>query len=254
MIRIFALSDLHVDYAENLRWVEELSHWDYQDDILLLAGDVSHDPRLLAGTLTNLRRRFQAVLFVPGNHDLWVHNQPDPQTSWDKFLELRHLAEECGASTRPLTVAQTCCIPLFSWYDYSFGEPTEDLRRLWMDFRACRWPGEWKENDIASHFYALNPQPAPASPVRVITCSHFLPRIDLVPSFVPPRHRALDPVLGSSQLEQQLRAHGSVLHVYGHSHINRTVSLNGVTYVNNALGYPQEQMSTAKEMHCIDQL
>ena len=30
--------------------------------------------------------------------------------------------------------------PLLGWYDYSFGEPSEALRDMWMDFRACRWP------------------------------------------------------------------------------------------------------------------
>jgi len=42
-VRIFALSDIHVDYPENMAWVRALSAQDYVHDTLLLAGDVSHD-------------------------------------------------------------------------------------------------------------------------------------------------------------------------------------------------------------------
>jgi hypothetical protein len=89
---------------------------------------------------------------------------------------------------------------------------------------------------------------------KVITFSHFLPRIDLVPSYVSSRHRLLDPVLGSTRLEQQLRQLGSSIHVYGHSHINRRVNLGGVTYLNNALGYPGEERITKRQLLRIDEL
>ena len=41
-MRVFALSDIHVDYLENLNWILQLSADEYQQDILVLAGDVSH--------------------------------------------------------------------------------------------------------------------------------------------------------------------------------------------------------------------
>jgi hypothetical protein len=83
---------------------------------------------------------------------------------------------------------------------------------------------------------------------RVVTFSHFLPRIDLIPFFVLRAMRHLDPVLGSTGIESQLRMLGSGLHVYGHSHINRRVRLEGVTYINNAFGYPQESAIAARRL------
>ena len=41
-MRIFTISDLHIDYSENQRWVEGISTFDYQEDILILAGDITH--------------------------------------------------------------------------------------------------------------------------------------------------------------------------------------------------------------------
>ena len=40
--RIFAISDLHVDFAVNLEQVESLSRSDYRRDTLIVAGDASH--------------------------------------------------------------------------------------------------------------------------------------------------------------------------------------------------------------------
>jgi predicted phosphodiesterase len=72
-----------------------------------------------------------------------------------------------------------------------------------------------------------------------------------MPSFIPPESRILYPVLGSNLIETRLRAMSSSLHVYGHSHVNRNVVIDGVNYVNNALGYPAETRISARRLQCI---
>lgn len=252
-MRVFAVSDIHVDYDLNLKWVQGLSRSDHRDDVLILAGDVSHRPALLGAALEALARCFRRVLFVPGNHDLWVLGEPAGTTSLQKFAQVVRSVEEHGASMAPERIGSVQFIPLLGWYDWSFGEPGESLRDMWMDFRACRWPVGWEAGEVARHFEGLNAPPGRPGPgvTQVISFSHFLPRIDLVPSFVPRKHRVLDPVLGSTRLEDQLRALRPDIHVYGHSHINRAVSLGGVRYVNNALGYPQEDAIASRRLACI---
>ena len=65
---------------------------------------------------------------------------------------------------------------------------------------------------------------------------------------MPSKHRVLDPVLGSTRLEEQLRRLAPDIHVYGHSHINRNVRIDGIRYINNALGYPQESAIAARRL------
>ena len=72
-MRIYALSDIHVDHPENAAWLENLSRDDYQEDILILAGDITDVPSLLEQSFEKFLNRFARVLYVPGNHDLWVH-------------------------------------------------------------------------------------------------------------------------------------------------------------------------------------
>jgi hypothetical protein len=141
-------------------------------------------------------------------------------------------------------------VPLFAWYDYSFGPPSDELQSRWADYRECRWPSGAMSPDVSRHFLSLNDVEIRSDGV-VITFSHFLPRIDLMPDTVPARMHYLYPVLGTTALDAQLRRAGSSIHVYGHSHLNRDIALEGTRYVNNAFGYPHEGHIAAKRLHCI---
>lgn len=248
-MRVFAVSDIHIDYSANQEWISQLSRSDYREDVLILAGDVSDKFAKLEWCLQNLVARFKQVLFVPGNHDLWVFRDGLPHNSFEKFALIAQLVRDSGASMQAWQHGSVNIVPLQSWYDYSFGEPGEILLEAWMDFRACRWPQQETAQQICAHFLQTNlPLPAIAPSQHVITFSHFLPRIDVMPSFIPQDKRYLYPVLGSSLIDLQLRQLGSKMHVYGHSHVNRQVSLDGVVYINNAFAYPNETRIAAKQL------
>jgi len=255
-MRVFAVSDLHVDYGANARWVENLSTADYTQDLLILAGDITDIIGSLEWCLGVLAARFHKVLFVPGNHDLWVNRDSVPGNSLEKLEKVTALAAAAGVSMTPLHSRGLSIYPLLGWYAYSFGEPSRRLKALWADYRACRWPEGFDDPAVARHMVSLNeahlPHGAhhptvPAGP-KVITFSHFVPRADIVPTSKR-LGRFLHPILGSEQLDLQLRRCHSSLHVFGHHHINRSVQIDGVTYINNALGYPGEQ--TGKSLLCV---
>jgi len=250
-MRIFALSDIHIDYDVHAKWIANLSCDDYQDDVLILAGDVTDARPLLDWCLSTLVKRFYKVLFVPGNHDLWVMREDREKNSMQKFEDICALVESSGAWMQVFRERGISVIPVLGWYDYSFGEPSEELKSIWMDYRACRWPSGFTEKDVAAHFGALNSKHDSVAGEKVITYSHFLPRIDLMPGFIPGAKKLLYPVLGSAQLDRQLRQFNSNIHVYGHSHLNRQVEIDGVLYINNALGYPNETWITSKSLMCI---
>ncbi|MCY6381221.1 metallophosphoesterase [Hoeflea prorocentri] len=250
-MRIFATSDLHVDYRENGRWVSDLSTTDFTDDVLILAGDISDSLERIERTLTALAARFKRVLYVPGNHDLWVLRDKGISDSFEKFGFVRDVINNSGATSEPFHGAKTSIIPLLGWYDFSFGEPSDELKRRWMDFRACRWPDDARNSDVTAHFIKMNEPVPDRSRPFVITFSHFMPRIDLIPSFAPPKSRMLLPILGTGLIDEQIRRAGASLHVYGHSHVNRRAVRDGVVYINNAFGYPSEGRFTAKKLLCI---
>lgn len=250
-MRIFAVSDIHIDYDVNAKWVSEMSVADYRDDVLILAGDVTDSLELLEWCFNALAARFRRVAFVPGNHELWVTRYDADKTSLQKFDEVLKTAAARGVSTQAFVEEDVAIVPLFGWYDGSFGEPSRDIRMAWVDFRACRWPEGFQSRDVGVHFDKINDAIAVPRAEKVITFSHFLPRIDVMPARIPREKRIIYPVLGTTLLDRQLRRLGSHTHIYGHSHVNRNVEIDGVTYINNAFGYPQETRIAKKELVCI---
>lgn len=249
-MRVFAVSDIHYDYDSNRRWVEGLSKWECQDDTLILAGDISHREGQLKHCLEQLCGRFRKVLFIPGNHDLWV-TEDEFEDSLQKLDQVEKWVREEGATTAPFTLGDLSIVPLYSWYDFTFGQPASQLRDAWMDFRLCRWPQEMNAESINEVLLGKNQERLALRNRQVISFSHFLPRIDVMPSYIPAKYRVIYPVLGSSLLDYQIRQIGSCIHVYGHSHVNTQVSIDGVEYINNAYGTPAESRHTRKKLICI---
>lgn len=249
-MKIFALSDLHIDYAANRAWVEGLSESAHRGDVLILAGDLSDSQPLLEWCFDALARRFRKVLYVPGNHDLWVLRDRPGLLSTGKLELLRALASEHGVSMTPFHCGALSIVPLFSWYDDSFGVPTAVLREHWMDYRACRWPTGLDVDCINAYFLGMNGAALQVRNRTVVSFSHFVPRADLLPKSTPTAQLLL-PVMGSAGLEAQIRRLMPAIHVYGHSHRNVDAVREGICYINRTFGYPNEQDGTVPALHCI---
>ncbi len=249
-MRCFCISDIHVDYEENAAWIASLSCFDYRDDILIVAGDLTDNVQLLEKSLRQLADRFNKVLFVPGNHDLWVVRSKQ-RTSFEKFDLIRRIASDIGIIMEPYHSGSLTVVPLLGWYDYSFGVPSVEHQERWMDYRACLWPEGYNESEITRYFTEKNIQHLDLKNETLISFSHFLPRIDLMPAYIPHNKRMLYPILGSSILDRQVQRLKPNIHIYGHSHVNRKVRLDDISYINNAFGYPQETRITTKKLMCI---
>ncbi len=249
-MRVFAVSDIHIDYDENFEWFNNLSLSDYKEDILILAGDVSDRIPLFVKGLEILRRRFARVLYTPGNHDLWIR-QNSAKDSLEKFHLVRKIAGDHGIQLEPYQSDALAIIPLMAWYDYSFGTPSRELQTMWMDFKTCKWPEDFDQGRITRHFLAMNESLLTISSPFTITFSHFLPRIDVMPRYIPAFRRQLYPVLGTSLLDRQIEKLDSRVHIYGHSHVNNRVHKNNRLYLNNAFGYPHETMITSKRLALV---
>lgn len=250
-MRVFALSDLHADYPENLAWILDLSSEDYRSDVLVLAGDVTDDLAILQQVFRSLVAKFRAVLFVPGNHELWVHNDT-VNCSLEKFELIAQLCRDEGVRQARYDCGEVSFVPLYSWYDFSFGQPDRHLRRAWRDFKACAWPSYLEDSAAVNrYFLAMNEANLAIRNSTVISFSHFLPRIDVMPARIPHDRRRVYPVLGSVRLGEQVKQLQPAIHIYGHSHVNQSIELDNIRYVNNAFAYPKEGRIARKRLHCV---
>ena len=239
--RIFAASDLHTDFVENWNSLLKLSSRNYLSDAIIVAGDIADDLKVITKTLRLLQTKFSKVFYVPGNHELWIRNG-EYRHSIEKFSQILAVCDDLGVYARPAKVGDHWIVPLFSWYEPDYcDDSSADVSELegWADFYFCKWPSEIES--VSDYFLKLNEPNIRHYDGPVITLSHFLPRRELLPPASKLSFKGLPLVAGSLTIDRQIRLLNSVLHVFGHSHINCDQEIEGVRYVHNAFGYPMEK-------------
>lgn len=242
-MRVFAVSDIHTDFRGNMLWLQDFVAWagaQFLNDACIIAGDISHDMDIIEATLRLFSEAFGYVFHICGNHELWVIPKTDTvKHGYHKMVAVQELCQRLGvychpvifedaASNRPLVVA-----PLLTWYEPQFCGRTTRAAMEGFDM-ACRWPEE--DVDITSFTLSCNPihelnQMVNLKSCRVATFSHFIPRTELF--FGWP---ALREVMGSTRIDQQVRQLSSQVHVFGHSHMDVDRKVDGIRYVQHALG------------------
>ncbi|XP_049935537.1 uncharacterized protein LOC116261375 [Nymphaea colorata] len=263
VVRVFALSDLHTDYPENMEWVKNLPALQYRNDILIVAGDVAETYNNFVLTMSILKDRFRQIFFVPGNHDVWCRREQGRYL--DSLEKLNALLDACsmlGIDTSPSVVNDLGIVPLFSWYHESF-DKERDITDVWIpplemackDFHACIWPCNLTSKDLslALHFDRMNVRYIHAVEEvqrkcsKIITFSHFIPRQELCPEKRMLFYPDLPKIIGSDCLEERLRyihgaaEDGSACHIFGHTHFCWDALLDGIRYIQVPLAYPRER-------------
>jgi 3',5'-cyclic AMP phosphodiesterase CpdA len=256
-VSLFAVSDLHVSYQENRAVVDQLVP-DSADDWLLVAGDVAELLADIEWALGTLRERYAAVLWAPGNHELWTRPR-DSQTlrgeeRYDRLVELcRQLdvrtPEDDYAVWQgpggPVTVA-----PLFLLYDYTF-------RPDGAATKAEALAVAYESGVVCTDETLLHPDPFPsreawcharvaATQARLAARDPALPTVlaNHYPLVREPTRRLRYPQFaqwcGTELTADWHRRFDAVAMVYGHLHIPRSMVIDGVRFEEVSLGYPRE--------------
>ncbi|WP_204149430.1 metallophosphoesterase family protein [Salinispora oceanensis] len=254
---LFAVSDLHVSYAENRRIADGLKP-ESDEDWLIVAGDVGELFADVERTLRQLRARFRKVIWTPGNHELWTHpSDPVALRGEERYRALVRMCREIDVLTPedeyarwegasgPVTVA-----PLFLLYDYTFRAPgtrtaEESLKKAYdagvvctdeMLLHADPYPDRalWCRARVAEterRLAALDPQ------IPTVLVTHWpLDRRPTYQLWYPEFAQWCGTVLTQSW-HTRFRA---AIAVYGHLHIPRTTTYDGVRFEEVSLGYPRE--------------
>lgn len=228
--RVLCLSDLHTDHVDNLAWLANRTSITASNattfsrtDLIVVAGDISHDVDRLEESLQLLLRTGASVFFVSGNHEAWLSStelkEAPPSSSLAKLEKIYERCNDLGVLTGCTVVGGThershplWILPLASWYDGSLSVTgCEDLCRdfpkwPWVDFLRCQWPGFPPTNDsilkkiprgLAGYFLEQNEervigpfQSAFAASSKhlqdqagIMTVSHFLPNRQCLPDW-----------------------------------------------------------------------
>jgi len=280
-VRVWALSDIHVENPQNMSWIKGLSVIEYYNDILLLAGDVANSIDKIEEALQLLTQIFGRVFFVPGNHDLWTEiasAKQDLSDSLRKLQSVRALCDRMGVETRPAAVpvgsdSIVLVVPMYSWYHASFDtepnltgwEGAEPANKMAADFRMTKWPDSvsMQDESVAELLDRVNDSLFPCdlgAGEGQVTCfeelcewsrmgrfkgvvsfSHFLPRIELLPERCYMAYPNLMKIVGSNFLADRVRGLRPTCHVFGHTHYGWDADIDGVRYLQGALGTVSER-------------
>ncbi|CAF4137506.1 unnamed protein product [Rotaria sp. Silwood2] len=278
--KIYAISDLHADYDENMKWVECLSKNKYLNDTLclIILGDVTHVLSKLIHTLKLFKSKFKDVYYCPGNHELWTQSLREDEelqihNSIEKFHYILKICDDIGIHIKPgVTNQGVTIVPL---YDDSLHMPAPNVKsdlQLWTDHYCCQWTNEVPQCEAAKYFVKLNEQHLSSlnknkSNSKIITFSHFLTSKKLMQAYRNEMSRRRQKwlesqngtphneeiasgtltanfslVAGTELLDEQLKLIKPQIHIFGHSHRKMVLDIgDGIKYINNPLGYTRER-------------
>jgi 3',5'-cyclic AMP phosphodiesterase CpdA len=254
-MKLYAISDLHLNYQSNRQALEALPA--YPEDWLILAGDVGDREDDLLFALSIVTRRFARVFWVPGNHDLWTLPISTSELRGEaKYNRLVSICRNYGVLTPedPYVLwpgeGPRCLIaPLFLLYDYSFRPDDVPADQ------AIAWAEE--SGVLCTDEALLHPYPYPsraawcaarcaytekrlheaAATGPLILINHFPLRQDLVRLVKIPRFSIW---CGTRYTEDWHTRFPVSAVVYGHLHIRATHFRDGVRFEEVSLGYPRD--------------
>lgn len=253
-MKLYAISDLHLNYKANCQAVEAMSP--HPEDWLILGGDIADTEVHLQYALAILTSRFKRVIWVPGNHDLWsLPSDRNGLKGEEKYNRLVSICRQYGVLTPedPYPIwhgidSDYLLVPMFLLYDYSF--LPDDIPRE----KAIDWAME--SGVLCTDEDLLSPFPYPSiaewcrhrcrlterrlsdapKDIPKILINHFPLRQDLVYLFRYPRFS----IWCGTKLTEDWHTRFNVAKVvYGHLHIRGTNTRDGVDFLEVSLGYPR---------------
>jgi 3',5'-cyclic AMP phosphodiesterase CpdA len=248
-MRVLALSDLHVGHPANRESVAAIPG--DADAWLLLGGDLGERLDHLKWTLDALQPRFAKLVWIPGNHELWVTD--GGRRGEARYRDYVAVCRERGVLTPedawPEIDTGLVLCPLFLLYDYSFAPDGLDAAG------AVAWAAE--AGIVAQDERFLHPDPYPSRAAwcaarvdaaedrlaalpptsRTVLFNHWplrrdLARLPLVPRYVP--------WCGTTRTEDWHVRFRAELVVTGHLHVRATDWRDGVRFEEVSLGYPRQ--------------
>jgi len=264
--RLLAISDLHVGYPENRAYADTLAPAD-PGDWLIVAGDVGETFADIGFVLASLANRFAKVIWTPGNHELWtLPSDPVTLRGVARYEALVAVCRRFGVVTPedefpvwdgpggPVTIA-----PLLTLYDYSFTavaagraggaaeRPADPRSAALLTARAAGlmpvdegrlhadpYPSvaRWCRDRVAATGERLDSVDGP-----LVLVSHW----PLIPAPLRALRRPeFAPWCGTTLTGDWHTRHQVLAAVYGHLHIPRTTSHDGVRLEEVSVGYPRE--------------
>ena len=206
-MKIQYMSDLHLEFCDNSRWLKH-NELPVTGDILVLAGDIFYLKNKIA-PLSNFWKwastNYRQVLIVPGNHEYYNYcDVMDNGLQWNWMFKNEY----------------------FVWKGMN-------------DFRQIMYNGKLLQTEEFNHMHNfcldfIKRSLAESTAEHIVVITHHLPTLEVV----APHHKGS--VLNSAfatDLSKLIAGSRIDAWIYGHSHTNIDAEINGTKVICNQMGY-----------------
>lgn len=251
-MKIAVINDAHLDINSTLLkqdltqiFIENVKK--KKPDLVIIPGDLSNSAKESIRIIELLEEQLGVpVLFVPGNHDVFVDKGEE---SWNSYRLLSN--HHSTLIDKPYHINDDyVIIGDIGWYDYSFGPDTipyyqykSRKKSLWIDAKYALWGMDdidFMRKIIEKFQYYLEKN----IHKKVIFVNHFVPYRDFIPYRKDIKNWNLcNAYMGSSHLGKLLDEYTNIKYVlFGHIHKRYGIieDYKGKTIVCNPLGYMDE--------------
>jgi 3',5'-cyclic AMP phosphodiesterase CpdA len=269
-MKLLAISDLHLSYEQNRLALSTIPAG--PEDWLILAGDIGETREHLQHAIEVLRPRFEKLVWVPGNHELWtVPGDGDAHLRGEaKYRELVALCRTWDVVTPEdpypvldIGLERIRLVPMFLLYDYTF--------------RPAHVPGgaavQWAEETgvLCTDEHLLHADPyrdvvawcrarCEATEARLqgyrdgiptVLVNHWPLRHDLARL---PRIPRFSIWCGTERTTDWHKRFNAKVVVSGHLHLRSTTVRDGTRFEEVSVGYPRQWSGFTTMGACVRQI
>lgn len=237
-MKIQYMSDLHMEFAENSSYLQNLEI-PVTGDILVLAGDIFNLKNTVTPPLDSFwdwaSKNYRQVILIPGNHEYYLNGD----VVSDGLQWKRMFRDNVGYyQNQVVNIDDTDLILSTMWSNVPSSEEYFVFHGL-TDFRQTRFEGRHLtiENYNYMHqccldFIVKSVKNSTAANVVVVT--HHLPSFEVVASQF--RHSNINSAF-ATELGNFISYSRIDAWIYGHSHTNIDIEIGNTKVISNQLGY-----------------
>jgi Icc-related predicted phosphoesterase len=239
MTKIQIASDLHIETScEN---VPDPANYIYPNaDVLVLAGDIGSLYKIdqLRGFLEKLSELFQAILYIPGNHEFYTIPNYDPISYNALKLRLKYLEQTIEnlhiLNRNSVRINNTCIVGCTLWSNPKSKVPSFIVRIHGMNTKiySCN-----HEHDL--RYIKKMIKYCKSKKLKLVVVTHHPPSYK---ALIGAKKKKRFEFLYASNLDHLLDGNDMRLWICGHTHKNIDFDMNGCRLLSNQKGKAKDKI------------